>query len=130
MLKNEKLCSFLKTYDIMIPVPISKNRKKERGYNQSYLIARELGKRLNITLEKNCLYKVKNNIQQSKLDKQDRKNNILGVYKLKNPSKLKNKKIILLDDIYTTGSTVNECCKTIKNNVEVDEICVFTIAKD
>lgn len=130
IIKNEKFCRFLKSYDIIIPVPISLKRKKERGYNQSTLISREISKMLNIKIEENCLYKTKNIIEQSKLSKEERQKNIEGVYSLKNIKKLEDKKILLVDDIYTTGSTVNECCKTIKNNANVKEICVLTLAKD
>lgn len=56
-------------YDIIIPVPISKKRKKERGYNQSFLIAREIAKELDVKLEDNILIKQKNNIVQSTLNK-------------------------------------------------------------
>ena len=129
-IKNEKFCRFLENYDIIIPVPISKKRNKERGYNQSTLIAKELSKKLNIKLIKNALYKTKNIIEQSKLSKEEREENIQGVYSLVNSKELENKKILIIDDIFTTGSTVNECCKTIKNEVKVKDICVLTIAKD
>ena len=55
--------------------------------------------------------------------------NIKGVYELKNPQILINKKVLLIDDIYTTGSTVNECCKMLQK-VKTKEICVLVIAKD
>lgn len=140
LLKNQKIFENLKKYDTIIPVPISKKRKKERGYNQSYLIAQELTDRLNyrrneteklIEIQDNCITKTKNIIEQSKLDKEQRIENIKGVYELilKNKEKLKNKKILLLDDIYTTGSTVNECSKVLKE-AEPEKISVLTIAKD
>jgi len=128
-IKNENFCRFLENYDIIIPVPISKKRNKERGYNQSLLIAREISKKLNIKLVKNCLYKTKNVIEQSKLSKEERELNIQGVYSLKNSEKLENKKILLVDDIFTTGSTVNECCKVLLS-AKPSEITVLTIAKD
>lgn len=135
LLKNEKFFEILKSYDTIVPVPISKKRKNERGYNQSELIAKELVKRL---LEKekslkiecidDCLIKNKNIIEQSKLNKEERQKNIQGVYILKNKEKLINKKILLIDDIYTTGSTVNECCKTLKDG-KPSKIDILTIAK-
>ena len=128
-IKNKKFCGFLEKYDIIIPVPISSKRNKERGYNQSTLIARELSKKLNLRLVKNCLYKTKNVIEQSKLSKDEREQNIQGVYSLNNPNLLENKKILLVDDIYTTGSTVNECCKVLLS-AKPSEIAVLTIAKD
>ena len=109
LLKNKKIFAFLKSYDTIVPVPISKKRKKERGYNQSELIAREIAKNIGLQCNKQCLFKKKDIIEQSKLNKEQRQINIQGVYELYSPKKLKNKKILLVDDIYTTGSTVNEC---------------------
>ena len=129
LLKNEKFFKILKSYDTIIPVPISSERKNERGYNQSELLAKELAKKLNIECVKNCLIKNKNIIEQSKLNKEERQKNIQGVYILKNKEKLINKKLLLIDDIYTTGSTVNECCKILKQ-ANPRKIDVFTIAKD
>ena len=111
ILKNEKVCGFLKKYDIIISVPVDKKRKTKRGYNQVELIARKLG----ITYESKTLIKQKNIVSQSELNRIQRKQNIKGAFKLVNEEKIKNKKILLLDDIYTTGSTVKECCKTLKN---------------
>ena len=129
LLKNEKFFKILKSYDTIIPVPISSERKNERGYNQSELLAKELAKKLNIECVKNCLIKNKNIIEQSKLTKVERQKNIQGVYILKNKEKLINKKLLLIDDIFTTGSTVNECCKILKQ-ANPRKIDIFTIAKD
>lgn len=129
LLKNEKLFEIIKSYDTIVPVPISKKRKKERGYNQSYLLARDIANKTGIKLENDVLFKIKNIIEQSKLNKEDRLKNIKGVYEINNSKKIKNKNILLIDDIYTTGSTVNECCKVLKKANPV-KIGVFTIAKD
>lgn len=129
LLKNENFFEKIKKYDTIIPVPISKKRFKIRGYNQSELIAKEISNITNINLETNCLLKVKNIIEQSKLNKEERYKNIKGVYKLINGNKFYNKKILLIDDIYTTGSTVNECAKILKDT-NPSKIGVFTLAKD
>ena len=129
LLKDKKIFEILKFYDIIIPVPISNKRKRERGYNQSLLIAREISNLTGIPYTDNCLFKIKNIIEQSKLNKEDRMQNVQGVYELKNKKILENKNILLIDDIYTTGSTVKECCKTLKL-AEIKEIGVLTIAKD
>ena len=129
LLKNKNLFEILEKYDTIIPVPISKKRKKERGYNQSYLLAREIAKYTNLKCESHCLFKVKNVIEQSILSKEERIKNIQGVYELKNEQRLKDKKLLLLDDIYTTGSTANECCRILKEAKPIN-IGIFTIAKD
>lgn len=129
LLNNKKIFEKIKKYDTIIPVPISKKRLKERGYNQSLLIAKEICKRTNLKIMNNCLIKTKNIIEQSKLNKEERLQNISGVYNLKNKQLLNNKKILLIDDIYTTGSTANECSKTLKNG-KPDKIGVLVLAKD
>jgi ComF family protein len=129
ILNNKKFLNILKSYTTIVPVPISKKRNKDRGYNQSYLISNEISKKANLECNNNSLLKVRNIIEQSKLSKEERERNIKDAYKLKNKSDLENKKIILFDDIYTTGSTAIECYKTlIEANVE--KISVMTIAKD
>ena len=129
LLKNEKACRFLKSYDIIIPVPIHYNRKLTRGYNQSALIAKEIAQKLNIKYENEVLFKKVNNKPQSTKNKQDRIDNVKGVYYTKNEEQIYNKKILLLDDIYTTGSTVNECCRILKL-VGAKYVDVISIAKD
>jgi len=130
ILKNEKICRFLKSYDIITPVPIHQKRKKQRGYNQSEIIAKKIAKNIqNLELVTDCLIKQKNTVAQSSLNKEQRKQNIKNVYILKNKQKINNKNIVIFDDIYTTGSTVNECAKLLKE-ANANKILVLTIAKD
>ena len=129
LLKNKKIFENIKNYDTIIPVPISKKRLKKRGYNQSLLIARKIAEQTNLELVNNCLIKTKNIIEQSKLNKEDRIQNIKGVYELKNKQLIENKKVLLIDDIYTTGSTVNECSKILRQGNPA-KIGILVIAKD
>ena len=129
LLKNKKIFQFLKSYDTMIPVPISKQRKKERGYNQSLLIAKEISIILKVPIQNNCLYKTKNNNKQSTLSKDEREKNVQGVYELRNTELIKNKSILIIDDIYTTGNTIKECCKILQQ-AKIKKIGVLTIARD
>ena len=129
LLKNKKMFEIIKSYDTIIPVPISKKRKKTRGYNQTYLIAKDIANSVGIKLEDRVLFKIKDLIEQSKVNKEDRLENIKGVYEIRNAKRIINKKILLFDDIYTTGSTVNECCRILKK-ANPDKIGVLTVAKD
>ena len=114
-------------YDIICAVPIYKKRMSERGYNQSELIAKEMAKNMPGIEYKNVLKKIKNNQRQSELKKEERKENVKNVYEMQNKQIIQNKKIILFDDIYTTGNTVNECSKVLKEN-GAKEILVLTLA--
>lgn len=88
-----------------------------------------VAKILNIEVCPKALQKIKNNKRQSELHHAEREKNVIGVYKINQDkiNKIKDKKIILLDDIYTTGATVNECSKVLKN-AGAKEIAVVTIA--
>ena len=126
---NEKICAQIKKYDIIIPVPVSKKRFKQRGYNQSALIAKNLAKTLNIDYKENVLVKIKDNKPQSEMGQDKRKSNVKGVYTIKNKEIINQKKILLIDDIFTTGNTVNECAKVLIEN-SANNVGIFTIAKD
>lgn len=130
LLNHKKMSRILEKYDIIIPVPMYRKKEKRRGYNQTALIAREIAKAYkNLVYDGKSLQKIKDTKMQSSLDKTERRKNIKNAYKVINQQKIKDKKIILLDDIYTTGSTVNECSKVLKQS-GAKEILVVTIAKD
>jgi predicted amidophosphoribosyltransferase len=82
-----------------------------------------------LKLENKALKKKINNKRQSELSKEKRKKNVIDAYEITNSEKIKNKRIVLFDDIYTTGSTVNEISRILKEN-GAKKILVITIAKD
>ncbi len=129
--KNKKSFEILKKYDIIVVVPISKQRLKQRGYNQSELIAKGISKIISVKIQKNIIYKIINTKPQSTLNKEQRKENVQSAYIAKNIKKAKNKKILIIDDIYTTGNTLNECAKVlVDNGISKNDISVLTLAKD
>ncbi len=129
ILKNKKLYEILKLYDIIISVPMEKIKKQKRGYNQAELIAKSIAKKYEILHQEDVIVKIKNTKTQSTLKKGERKDNIKDAYIINEKNKIKGKKIILFDDIYTTGSTVNEISKKLKES-GANEILVIVIAKD
>lgn len=130
ILNNKEACEYIKSFDIIVPVPIHKNRKKVRGYNQSELIARGIFKYINdIELRTDLIEKVINIKPQSTLTKDERVENVDKAYKLIKQENFENKSILLLDDVYTTGSTVNECAKMI-SALKCKKIGIITLTKD
>lgn len=129
MLKNEKLCGNLKFYDIIIPVPMHKIKKCERGYNQAELLAKDLAENLKLCYDKNILIKTVNNKKQSSLSGRERYENIKNVFKVQKMDKIKNKNIILVDDICTTSATLEECAKILKQ-AGAKKVTGLVIAKD
>lgn len=99
---------------ILIPVPLSKKKLKSRGYNQSEELAKEISKHIGLPIATDVLFKIKETPPQMKLTKEERKNNLKESFLVKNPEKIKNKKIFLIDDVYTTGSTMEECANVLR----------------
>ncbi|MSU60538.1 MAG: ComF family protein [Candidatus Staskawiczbacteria bacterium] len=99
---------------ILIPVPLEIKRLKNRGYNQSEAVGKELGHMLNVPLTAGNLVKIKKTLPQMELSAKDRQENLKDAFAIKNPQEITNKKIFLVDDVYTTGATMEECAKTLK----------------
>ena len=138
ILKSEKIIGKLLFYDIIIPVGMSKTKMKERGYNQTQVISRLLAYQINKTNNSknklkcyDILHKKEGIKQQAKLTKKERMQNVKNAYYINDCDKklLENKNVILLDDIYTTGATINECVKVLKK-CGVENVFVLVIAKD
>ncbi len=100
--------------DLIIPVPLHKNRQKQRGYNQAELVAKHASKQLKIPFAENVLIKTSESKSQSVLSRKERFFNLEGLFYVNNAETIFNKNILLIDDIITTGSTVNQCCKVLK----------------
>ena len=99
---------------VLIPIPLHKKRLKWRGFNQSFLLAQEIGKNLKIPIE-DILIREKHTLAQVKIkNAKERENNIKNVFALGQSKNIKNKTIILIDDISTTGATLNECARVLK----------------
>lgn len=126
--KNEKFVQNLKRYDYIVPVPMYIENKNIRGYNQTELLAKRIKESLGIDYIQDALIKAKQNKKQSSLSEKERAENVKDVYRLQNSEKLKNKKILLLDDIYTTGSTIKACREELVKS-EADKIDVLVLAK-
>lgn len=99
---------------ILIPVPLDKNKLKIRGYNQAEELAKELSKIIKIAVVSDCLIKIKKTKPQMELKKEEREKNLQGAFAIKScgvseTPQLSGKKIFLVDDVYTTGSTMEEC---------------------
>ncbi|MDP2966932.1 MAG: ComF family protein [bacterium] len=99
---------------ILIPVPLDKKRLRWRGFNQAEELSKELAKFLKIPLIPNSLTKIKETFPQIKLSDQERKENVRGVFLIKDRELIKNKNILLVDDVYTTGATMEECAMVLK----------------
>jgi len=114
---------------ILIPVPLSKDKFKERGYNQSEELSKELSKVLQIPVILNNLIKTKSTKAQAESTKSEREKNLQGGFIVKNPSAIAQGRVFLVDDVYTTGSTLNECAKILKES-GVKQVWGVTMARE
>ena len=115
-------------FDQIIPVPLHVKRLRDRGFNQSLILANALGEKHGLDVDFSLLKRRKLTLTQTGLDKKEREKNIKGAFEVVHPERLKAQSIILVDDVYTTGATVNECAKTLKK-AGADEVAVITLAR-
>ena len=112
-------------FDYILYVPLHKKRERKRGFNQSKIIANQLGKELGVEVL-DILERSKNTRRLFELDEKERKKELKNVFKIsKDIENYRNKNVLLIDDIFTTGSTVNEISKLLKLN-GINEVYIFT----
>lgn len=99
--------------DLIVPVPASVGQLKQRGFNQTDLLAKEISKKLKIAVDTDVLYRVKETPAQRELTREEREKNLLCAFRVKDSKKVAGKYILLVDDVFTTGSTVRECTRTL-----------------
>ena len=110
---------------ILVPIPLYKKRFRERGFNQSELLAKELVKIDNFcVLDTNILQKIKNTPHQTNLHRHKRLKNVIDSFGVKNPDTIKNRNLVVLDDVTTTGATLNEAKKILLKAGAKKVVCV------
>ena len=101
--------------DLIIPIPLHQLKKAERGFNQSFYIAKGLGKKLNSDVKDNIVKRIKYTESQTTMKITERKENISGAFKIRAQKSLRGKNILIVDDVITTGATISECGIILKN---------------
>lgn len=113
--------------DFVIPVPLHHNRLKKRGYNQSELIANQVAKVLNTEVNATNLYRCRDNVSQTKKSKLQRAENVKMLFDIYDDAIFANKSVLLIDDVFTTGSTIIDCCRALSKSENI-KIYVYTAA--
>jgi competence protein ComFC len=114
--------------DLLVPVPLHIKRLRERGFNQTLLLVRELSKRTGIPYTERALKKIKDTPFQITLKKRERRKNLRRAFQVKDPERIKGKAVMLVDDVYTTGTTVNECSRALRR-AGAEGVVVLTVAR-
>lgn len=117
---------FFKDIDLIIPMPLSKKKKRKRGYNQCDYIAQGVSQVTGIPIATDCVIRTKANETQTHKTREERWKNVENIFKVNKPQKLQGKHILLIDDVLTTGATIANCAKAI--NATGCKISIFTIA--
>jgi ComF family protein len=114
--------------DLILPVPLHPRRLRKRGFNQALVLCRKLFSKRKEKIDPLVLERPQWTHPQTGLKGAERRRNVRNAFRVKNPEKVKNKKILLVDDVFTTGSTVNECAMILLKN-KAAEVEVFTFAR-
>lgn len=101
--------------EILVPVPLHKSRHLQRGFNQAEVLAKKIGKELDLAVDTKLLIRSKKTVAQKGLDNKERAKNLQDAFHI-DKKVVQYKKVILIDDIYTTGSTIEACTKVLKMN--------------
>jgi ComF family protein len=127
-----KILDKIPEIDFIIPVPLSKKKLKKRGFNQAEEISKGVANYLGKPVINNILLKIKETPSQTDLNQLERKENVKGVFSLKLNSlnEIRGKKILLIDDIFTTGSTMEECARILKEIGKVREVWGAVVARE
>ena len=118
---------FFDGIDAIVPLPLSKKKRRQRGYNQCDYIAEGLSQTTGIPVLKDCVVRNKSNETQTHKTRDERWRNVEGIFSLAKPELTEGKHILLIDDILTTGATLANCAIAIKSGCNC-RISVFTLA--
>ena len=118
----------MKVFERVVPVPLHRKRLRSRGFNQSVILARALAKRFGIMLDFTSLRREIFTPPQVGLDRKERCANVHGIFTVRHPERIAGRRILLVDDVYTTGSTLEECSRTLIR-AKAEAVAVLTMAR-
>jgi ComF family protein len=125
---DEKIISFSESFDCIIPMPVTERRLKERGFNQSFIIGEEISKITGKPLYHSILCKTRDTMDQYSLHRDERKKNIRGAFTAKNRHEIKAKRVLLVDDLFTTGYTAKEAAGVL-SKAGAEHTLFFALAR-
>lgn len=113
---REKYNDVIKNIDIIVPVPIHEKKLKKREFNQADIIGKRIAQNFNIVYKDDLIKRIRNTVPQNSLEHKERKENIKDAFVITDKEFIKDKSIMIVDDIFTTGSTINECSRLLIMN--------------
>lgn len=113
----------------LVPIPITRRKEKNRGFNQAEMIAKKFSRKVGIRVEEKNLGKIRETESQTKLNRISRFENVKDAFHVKNPERFEGKRVLLIDDIATTCATINECARMLKR-AGAEEVNALILARD
>ncbi len=115
-------------FSLIIPIPLHPKKLRERGFNQSLVLGREIAKKFSIPLDFDTLIRKNDTKPQVNLGRSERMKNVKGAFMVRQKERIEGERILLVDDVYTTGSTVNECARVLRA-AKASDVAVLTLAR-
>lgn len=116
-----------RTFDGIVPVPLHPKRQREREYNQAELLAREMGRKTGLSV-RNVLQRTRYTVTQTHFDRQQRMQNLREAFSLRQNASVLGLNLLLVDDVFTTGSTLDECARVLIS-AGAETVCALTLAR-
>lgn len=114
-------------FDLLVPVPLHPKRERTRGFNQAMLLAKEVGTGWGLRVDHRVLHRVRATEAQSG-GRREREDNVKGAFAVLRPDRVKDMRLLLIDDVFTTGATAGECAKALLA-AGAAEVGVYTLAR-
>ncbi len=115
--------------DLVVPVPLHLKRLKERGFNQSGLLAGEFARKLGVPVSFDNIIRKNRTEPQTRLNRRERLKNVKGAFELSGAKSVRGRRILLVDDVITTGTTLSECARTLKRKGGASEVHAITVTR-
>lgn len=127
-LMKEKIIPFSEKFDCIVPMPVTEKRLKKRGFNQSFIVAEEISGITGKPVYHAILQKTKETKDQYSLARDERRKNVRGVFALSDGREIRGKRVLLVDDLYTTGATAREASRTLMRG-KTRTVVLFALAR-
>jgi len=127
-LMKEKIIPFSEKFDCIVPMPVTEKRLKKRGFNQSFIVAEEISRMTGKPVYHAILQKTKETRDQYSLARDERRKNVRGVFALSDGREIRGKRVLLVDDLYTTGATAREASRTLMRG-KTRTVVLFALAR-
>jgi ComF family protein len=115
--------------DLVVPVPLHLKRLKERGFNQSGLLAGEFARKIKAPVSFDIIVRKNQTRPQTRLKRGERLKNVKGAFEISDKKRVRDRRILLVDDVFTTGTTLNECARTLKDKGGASEVHAITVTR-